>query len=329
MRYRSIGQSDIEVSAVCMGCWSIVGDPTWGHQNRSEAVAAINASLEAGINFFDTAVAYGDGASEALLGETLSGRRDQVAIATKLNVDQLRRQPMFDACHASLKRLRTDVIDLYQIHWPSRKVPLEESIDALEQLQQQGKIRAYGVSNFGPQDLTEAMARGRVQSNQMPYSLLMRSIEYEVVPSCGQHQVDILCYSPLAQGLLTGKFASADEVPQGRARTRLFSSDRPGARHQEPGCEAEVFAALEEIRQMCQSIGQPMNRVALAWLLAQQRVGSVIVGARSARQATDNAAAAELSLPAELTGQLARITEPVKAKLGPNPDPWQSTSRMR
>jgi len=329
MQYRKLGTTDIEVSTVAMGCWAIVGDGTWGEQDRSDSLATIEAALDAGINFFDTAEGYGAGESEAMLGEVLSNRRDQVVIATKVSRSHLAAEDLQEACEASLKRLRTDYIDLYQIHWPSREVPIAETMQALERLKSQGKIRAIGVSNFGPQDLADLLAVGRCETNQLAYNLLFRAIEFEIQPKCVENDIGILCYSPIAQGLLTGKFSSADEVPEGRARTRHFSKNRPQTRHGEDGCEAETFEAIRKIRRISQQIGEPMGRVALAWLLHQPAVVSVLAGARRPEQVRENARAAQLKLSPDVLRQLSEATEPVKAKLGPNPDMWQSEPRMR
>ncbi|KKK62402.1 hypothetical protein LCGC14_3004680, partial [marine sediment metagenome] len=188
--------------------------------------------------------------------------------------------------------------------------------------------RAIGVSNFGVSYLKEIVAAGRVETNQLPYNLLFRPIEFQLKPLCETHDIGILCYSALAHGLLTGKFASADDVPAGRARTRHFSKDREHTRHGEPGCEAETFAAIDTLRTICEDIGQPMARVALAWLMAQSNVTAVIAGARNAQQAADNAAAADLELDDDVCSKLNGATRAVKQHLATNADPWQHDSRM-
>jgi aryl-alcohol dehydrogenase-like predicted oxidoreductase len=325
MEYRKLGRTDIEVSAVCMGCWSITGGRTWGAQDRGDSLAALRAALDAGITFFDTAPAYGDGESEQLLAKALDGLRQEVVIATKVSRRDLAARDVRRSCEASLRRLRTDYIDLLQPHWPSPDVPLSETFAALEKLRAQGKVRAIGVSNFGASYLREVLGRWRIESNQVAYSLLFRSPEFDVLGLCRGNDVGLLCYSPLCQALLTGKFACADDVPEGRARTRHFSKDRPQARHGEPGCEAETFRAIARIREIAGD--RPMGRVALAWLLAQPGVASVIAGGRNAVQAADNASAGDLKLPPETVEALARATEPVKDRLGPNCDMWQSDSR--
>jgi len=329
MQYRRLGRSDLKVSVVSMGCWAIVGDGTWGPQDESDAIAAIQASLDAGVKFFDTAEGYGGGYSEELLGRGLAGRRNEVVIATKVSRSHLSPEALKECCEGSLRRLNVEAIDLYIVHWPSRDIPIAETWRAMEDLKREGKVRALGVSNFAGGDLAKLLAVGRPEANQLPYSLLWRPIEYEVVPVCVENDVSITCYSPLAQGLLTGKFKTADDVPAGRARTRLFSSSRPQARHGEPGAEEETFAAIDRVRAVAEELGQPMNRVALAWALAQPGVGSVIAGARSAEQAKENAAAGDLTLPEDVVKKLSDATAKLKQHFGTNPDMWRSESRMR
>ena len=328
MKYRTLGTTDIEVSAVCLGAWSLIGDFTWGRQGRRDSVAAIHAALDAGVNFIDTAEAYGEGESETLLGEVLAGRRREIVLASKVSVENLRPDDLKQHCADSLQRLRTDYLDLYQVHWPSPDVPLADTLGAMEQLKREGKVRVIGVSNFGVGYLREAMAPRRVESNQLCYNLLWRAIEYELKPLCVAGGVGVLCYSPLCQGLLTGKFTSADEVPVTRARMRLFSKDRPHSRHDEEGCEDELFAAVAQIRRVAGRIGEPMAHVSLAWLLAQEGVASVVTGARNAAQAAENAKAADLELPADVLAELSAATETVKAYVGANADIWESVSRM-
>jgi aryl-alcohol dehydrogenase-like predicted oxidoreductase len=289
----------------------------------------VHAALNAGVNFFDTAEGYGGGDSELALGRALVGHRHKAVIATKVSRAHLSGAEVRQACENSLRRLETDYIDLYQIHWPSRTVPLEETMEALEELREQGKVRAIGVCNFGVQDLSHLLKIGGVETNQLPYNLLWRAIEYEIRQKCMDEGIGILCYSSLAQGLLTGKLSSADEVPEGRARTRLFSDSRPQARHGETGCEAEVFAAIDKIREICNDIRQPMANVALAWLLKQPGVTSVIAGARRPDQIQQTAQAVDLALSPDTIGRLTEATEEVKRIIGPNPDMWQSESRFR
>ena len=329
MKYRTLGKTDIRASVVSMGCWAIVGDETWGPQDEAASIATIHAALEAGVTMFDTAEAYGQGYSETILGRALAGRRHEAVIASKVSGRNLSAAAVRQACEHSLERLQTDYIDLYQIHWPSRVTPLGETLAALEELRQEGKVRAIGVCNFGPGDLTDLQVRGWAETNQLPYSLLWRAIEYEIQQRCVAAGMGILCYSPLAQGLLTGKFASAAEVPDGRARTRLFSGDRALARHGQAGREEEAFAAIARVHEISTAVGQPMAQVALAWLLHQPGVASVITGARRPEQIRETGRAAELGLSPQIVQALAEATAALKQSLGADPDMWQAESRFR
>jgi aryl-alcohol dehydrogenase-like predicted oxidoreductase len=313
-----------------MGCWAIVGDATWGAQEESDAIAAIHAALDCGVNFLDTAEGYGAGYSEQILAKALKGRRDQVVIGSKASPNHAGSfTDLVASCDESLKNLDTDYIDVYHLHWPNRSVPIEQILADFDKLKQQGKIRAFAVSNFGKGDLTELLEHGRCEVNQLPYSLLWRVIEQEIVPICTANDISVTCYSPIMQGLLTGKFASPDDVPEGRARTRLFSKDRPQARHDEPGAEAETFAALATIGEVAADLGKPMSQVALAWLMHQPGVASVLVGARDAKQMAENAAAMHLALDEETLARLDAATAPLKAMFGTNPDMWQSGDNTR
>ncbi len=306
-----------------------MGDETWGPQEEQTSLDTLRAAIDAGITLFDTAEMYGNGYSETLLGKVLPPVRDKVVIASKVHRPELTADQVFDACHQSLTRLKTDYLDLFQIHWPCRTVPLEETYRALDQLRKQGKIRAIGICNFGPKDLADYVQIGDCVSNQISYSMLFRAAEFEIQPLCSKHNISILPYSPLMQGLLTGKFTSADQVPEGRARTRLFASARPRARHSEKGCEGETFELISKIQKVCDSLQQPMADVALAWLLSRDAVSSLIAGARNPQQVHENARAADLVLSKDTLNQLTALTEPVKSILGPNPDMWQTESRYR
>ncbi|MBN2305162.1 MAG: aldo/keto reductase [Anaerolineae bacterium] len=329
MQTRELGRTGIQVPVIAVGYWAVADPQNWGTQDEQAAIDAVHAALDVGMTFFDTAPGYGDGASEQLLGRALAGRRDQAIIATKVSRADLAQDRLIASCETSLRDLNTDHIDLYQIHWPSREIPLADSLRALERLRDQGKIRAIGVSNFGPGDLADLLAIGRAESNQLPYSLLFRAIEYDVVPVCQEHRIGILAYSPLLHGLLTGKFTRLDDIPGGRARTRHFSSDRPLTRHGEPGVEDDLIAALDTIRAISAEVGASMAQVALAWALHQPGLTSVIAGARHPDQVRQNAAAADLVLAPDVLAALDQATAAIKAALGPNLDMWQSGNNAR
>ena len=329
MEYRKLGRTDIDVSVMALGCWPFAGGVVWGDQDDNVSIATVHAALDAGINFFDTAEGYENGHSERVLGRGLVGRRQEAVIATKVSADHLAPSDLIEACERSLRNLQTDYVDLYQIHWPNWNVPLADTVGALEQLKERGKVRAIGVSNFGIRDLSDLIALTRCETNQLPFSLLWRVIEQRIQPLCLEQGIGIICYSPLAQGLLTGRYASADEVPDGLARTRLYADTRPLAKHGEPGCEVEAFAAVSAIRAIADEIDQPMAEVALAWVRQQPGVTSLLVGARSPDELTRNLPSLQLTLMDDIITRLSAATDEVKAKLGDNPDPWISPSRYR
>jgi len=327
---RKLGRTGIEVSPIAMGCWAIVGDQNWGPQKEEDAIAAMRAAVDCGINFFDSAEGYGAGHSEELMAKALSDVRDRIVIGTKIGPSHVNSwEALEKACEAALRRLKTDVIDVYHLHWPSRTAPMSDVVERFLRLQRTGKIRSFGVSNFGKGDLGELFEHGRCEVNQLPYSLLWRAIEAEIVPICVANDVSVTCYSPLAQGLLTGKFKTAADVPDGRARTRHFSCSRAQVRHGEAGCEEATFATIRAIGEIAAEIGRPMGEVALAWLMQQPGVGSVLVGARNPEQVKQNARAMELVLAPDMIDRLKAATDGLKAAFGSNPDMWQGESRYR
>ena len=329
MEYRKLGTTGIEVSVFALGCWPFAGGAVWGEQDEDVSIATVHAALDKGINFFDTAEGYEKGHSERVLGRGLEGRRDEAVIATKVSASHLKPSEIVKACEQSLENLRTDYIDLYQIHWPNWEVPIEVSWQALEALKSSGKVRALGVSNFGVQDMGDLLEKGHCETNQLNYGLLWRVVEHEILPLCRANDIGLICYSPLAQGLLTDRYGSADEVPDGLARTRLYSKERPNATHGEDGCEEEVFEVLGVIREICKGVGESMATCSLAWMKQRAGVASVLVGARSPEELAWNEPAINLKLSDDVIDDLSVATERVKEKIGLNPDPWMVPSRMR
>lgn len=329
MQYRKLGGTNLEVSTVAFGGWGIADAENWGAQDPAAAKRAIRAAAEAGITLFDTADSYGDGASEQCIGEALTDVRDHVVLATKAGRQHTTAPQIIRACERSLANLKTDRIDLYQVHWP---VPVSQAADlfgALEELRKGGKIRHIGVSNHGLRDLAAAQSKlPAIVSNQMAYSLLFRAIEFEILPKCRKDRIPILCYSPLMHGLLSGRYASVEQVPEARARNRLFSSARPLTRHGEPGCEDEVFRLLPILQDIAREVGESLPALAIAWLLSRDGVASVLTGARTAFQAKQNARAGNLVLSESVLNRLTQETEALKNRLGPNPDLWQTPSRI-
>lgn len=295
-----------------LGAWAI-GGLMWGGSDEADAVAAIRASLDAGINWIDTAPAYGCGRSEEIVGRALREHGGDALIATKcglrwdradgeLRFDvarpeggrvrihyNLRPDSLREECEASLRRLGVERIDLYQIHWPYAPHPLEDALGELLRLREEGKLRALGVSNFGIDDLDVARRVGGIVSVQTPYSLLDRRAEPEILPWCRRHGIGVLAYSPLGRGLLAGRI---------RPETVFPESDHRGANPAfRPAQRQRVLAALARARPRAERLGVSLGNLAVAWVLAGDGVTAALVGARDAAQAEQNARAADIRLP--------------------------------
>ena len=231
MQLRPLNDTQIKISPIVMGTWQ-AGKAMWTGIDDNETRRAIRASYDAGINTFDTAEVYGNGHSERIVGQALKDVRSKVVLATKVFSNHLKYDQVVEACERSLKNLDTDYIDLYQIHWPPGsfghvRIPLAETMKALSDLKDQGKIRAIGVSNFDRSQMHEAAQHGRLVSLQPPYSLFWRMVEKEAAPYCRENNMAILAYSPMAQGLLTGKFGPSRQ-PAISARTLRACTNSAG-----------------------------------------------------------------------------------------------------
>lgn len=332
MEKRTLSPSGLELSLLGLGCWSFGGQEGdyWGPHDDRDAAEVIASALDHGITYFDTAEGYNEGRSEAALGRALGRRRADAIIGTKLSPQNAEPATLRQHCEDSLRRLGTDYIDVYMVHWPIADYPVADAFATLNDLRAAGKIRAIGVSNFGPQQLQEVLATGvPIEVNQLGYSLVNRAIEFEILPLCRQYGIGVAAYMPLMQGLLSGRWRTADEIPLTRRRTRHFSGERPGVRHGEPGCEAETFEAIAGIARLAEAQAMPTADLALAWVAAQPGVTTVIVGTRTAGQLQDSLRGVSRSLSPETVAELDRLTQPVKAKLGTNADLWQSGKNVR
>jgi aryl-alcohol dehydrogenase-like predicted oxidoreductase len=317
MKKRSLGRSDIQITPIIMGTWQ-AGKQMWAGIEDEESSRAIRAAFDAGITTVDTAEIYGEGHSETIVARALSEVREQVVYATKVFANHLKYDQVIAACDRSLANLSTDYIDLYQIHWPSGSfnsevVPIAETMAALNTLKTQGKIRAIGVSNFSRAQLEEASQYGRIDSLQPPYSLFWRLVEKDAMSYCIEQEISILAYSPLAQGLLTGKFAPGHQFAEGdhRAKNRLF----------QPENFERAQAAVAQLRPIAESHHCNLAQLSLAWLIAQPQTNA-IAGARSAEQAIDNARATEVQLTAEELQKISQIGRQVTDYLDDNPVMW-------
>ena len=318
MELRSLGISGVKITPIIMGTWQ-AGKDMWVGIDDSETTKAIRAAFDAGITTMDTAAVYGDGHSERIVGSALADVRDQAVYATKVFSNLLKYDQVVEACHSSLRNLKTEYLDLYQIHWPSGSwgseiVPIEETMRAMNDLKQQGKIRAIGVSNFSRAQLEEAVGYGRIDSLQPPYSLFWRQVEEDAMPFCIDNNITILAYSPLAQGLLTGKFGPDHKFAKGdhRSKNRLFK----------PQHYQRVQQALAKLRKIAERHGVSLAQLALAWVIAQPGA-CAIAGARKADQVQDNAKAAAIQLSPEDLAEIDTIGRTVTDHLDDNPVMWE------
>ncbi len=315
MRYRLLGKTGLYVSELCLGTMTFGGKGFWeaiGKLSASEAEVMVGTSLDAGINFIDTADAYSEGESEKLLGAALGSLgtpRDQVIIATKVrlrtgpgpNQVGLSRSHIFNSIDASLRRLKTDYVDLYQIHGVDIDTPIEETMRALDTIVRSGKVRYIGFCNLPAWYAMKAIAFAKEQginsfvSAQMYYSVASRDIEREVVPMATDTNLAILPWSPLAGGLLSGKFDLEKPGPEGARRTKF---DFP------PVDKERAKKVLKELRAVSETMGISVARVALVWLLTRQFVTSVIIGAKTKEQLTDNLAASDVKMASEHITQI-------------------------
>ncbi|MBW2063778.1 MAG: aldo/keto reductase [Deltaproteobacteria bacterium] len=319
MKKRRLGRSPIHITTIIMGTWQ-AGKAMWPGVNDSESRDAIRCAFEAGINTFDTAEAYGNGHSERVLGESLAHVREKVVIATKVSQNHLEYGGVVAACDRSLKNLKTDYIDIYQIHWPagswgSKTIPIGETMEAMNDLKEKGKIRAIGVSNFSRTQLEEASRFGRIDCLQPPYSLFWRHAERDLLPYCLENDITILAYSPLAQGLLTGKFRVDQKFQPGdnRSKNKLFKGENM-QRAQE---------AIEKLRPVAERHGMTLAQLALSWVISHPRT-CAIAGARNPQQVLDNAKAADVVLPESDLKEMDSISRIVTDRLDDSPVMWDS-----
>lgn len=322
MEYRKIGNSDLQLSAITFGAWA-AGGWMWGGTDRNDAIQAIRAGFDEGVTSIDTAPIYGQGESEEIVAEALQGfSRDKFQILTKFgikwdstkgeffmktkdnqgnDIDAYKysgRESIIKECEDSLRRLKTDYIDLYQIHTPDNTTPIQESMEAVESLIRQGKVRYAGVSNYSAGQWAEADKYTNVISNQVPYSMVKREIEKDAVPYALEHNKSIIAYSPLQRGLLTGKVTPGYEFAEGDHRKGHFFFSDENLKN--------VNGFLSEIRPLADDKGVTLSQLVLRWTIEQPGITIALAGARDAKQSVQNAKAITVKLSAE---ELRFITE--------------------
>lgn len=314
MDYRQVGDSDLYISVITFGAWA-AGGWMWGGTERSDAVNAIKVSYDLGVTSIDTAPIYGQGTSEEIVGEAIKDiPRDKVQILTKYGmrwdvakgdfvfksqdnaghpIDVYKysgKESIIKECEDSLKRLGTDYIDLYQMHWPDKTTPIEESMEAVLRLIEQGKVRQAGVSNYTAEQMQKAEPVLSLAANQVPFSMLNQSINETLVPYCLSHKKGILAYSPLERGLLTGKIKRGHQFAEGdhRASYRFFKEQNI--------VQADDF--LEKLKPLADEKKASFSQLVIRWTIEQPGITAALVGARNAEQAIQNANAIQIVLSA-------------------------------
>ena len=321
MEHRTLGESDIKVSELAFGAWAI-GGWQWGGADSKDAVNAIETAVDHGMTTIDTAAVYGFGLSEELVGKAIRGKRDKVQILTKFGLTWGEKKGEFffasqdnsgkdvdiykysskakviSDCDQSLKRLGTDFIDLYQIHWPDQTTPVSETMEAIEYLVKKGKIRAGAVCNYPQQLMIEAGKTYHIASNQVPYSMVNRSIENDIVPYCINNNIGILAYSPLQRGLLTGKIKHGHVFKEG--------DTRPGTIYYREPNFSRIMKLIENLSEIAAGINVTLSQLVLNWTLRQPGITCALAGARNADQVLENVRAADFKLNNE---EIARINK--------------------
>ncbi len=345
MELRECGRSGLKLSALGLGSWAFGGGAYWGPQEQTDVDAVVRRAFDLGVNYFDTAEVYNDGRSESSLGLALRGLpRDRVVIGTKVSPACVQPDVLPGRCEASLRRLGTDHLDLYMVHWPitlrsihhfdarlSVCPSLEDAFATLLRLQEQGKVRHVGLSNHSLAQLDEA--RGcfpSLAANALPYNLLCRAIEWEVLPGCVERGIGVIGYMALLQGVLTDRYPTLDDVRPWQRRTRHFDAAKaPDARHGLPGEEEATRDALAALRSLCRDQGYALSELAIGWTLASPGLACSLVGARTVAQLESNLRAAEQPLPEDVVARLREITRPLMERLGRSFDYYEGPHNDR
>jgi aryl-alcohol dehydrogenase-like predicted oxidoreductase len=316
MEYRNLGRTGVKVSPLCLGAMMF---GAWGEPDHEKSIRIIHAALDAGINFVDTADVYSQGENEEIVGKALKGRRDDIVLATKfhgqmgdeINHQGSSRRWIMTEVENSLRRLQTDYIDLYQVHRPREDTDVEETLSALTDLVRAGKIRYFGSSTFPASQIVEAQwvsrDRGleRFKTEQPPYSILVRGIEADVLPTCQRHGIGVIPWSPLGGGWLSGKYRKGQDTPSSTRADRLpgrYDLSLPGNQRK--------FDAADALGALADEVGIPLIEIAIAWVINHPAVTSAIIGPRTMEHLESQLPAASRTLDAELLDRIDEIVPP-------------------
>lgn len=346
MEKRVCENSGHELSVLGTGCWAFGGGEYWGEQNQNDVNNVVHASVDFDINYFDTAEAYNEGRSESSLGKAIKGiPRDKIYIGTKVSPSNCYKEILIKHCEASLSRLQTDYVDLYMVHWPihphsirhftsdvdiiENPPVISETMEALQILKHQGKIRNFGISNFSTTRLKDLPIQ-EIAVNELPYNLLCRAVEYDIMPFCKEKGIGVIGYMALLQGILADIYPTLNDTPVWQRRTRHFNcKSTKECRHGEEGVEEETNAALTGIRRISKETGLSMAEISIKWILQNPAITCTLVGSRNKQELEANVKAASSPLSKEIKAELDRITLPVKEKLGNHFDYYESADNDR
>jgi aryl-alcohol dehydrogenase-like predicted oxidoreductase len=330
MKYRKIENSDLELSVIGFGAWAI-GGWMWGGTDYKNSLRALQEAIDAGITTIDTAPVYGFGLSEQIVGQAIKGRRDEVQILTKFGLrwDTQKGQAYFETqdadgntiklhkyagkegitqeCENSLKRLATDYIDLYQIHWPDPTTPIEDSMAAVEKLIKEGKVRYAGVCNYSVEQMKRANKVVPLVSNQVPYSMVNREAEKDIIPYCIQQHKGFIAYSPLQRGLLTGKIGMGYKFAPGdhRPDTPFFKADN----------RKNILAMLENLDPIAQTHRASLAQLTIAWTLQRPGISIALVGARNPSQVKENIKGTQIKLTDKEIQKIDKLVQALKLEI--------------
>ncbi len=305
MRYKRLGNTGLDVSVITMGSWVMGGGEWWGSDHDDgRYIDTLKYAVDNGINIIDTAAGYGNGHAEELVGRAIGASRGDIILASKANADALMVQNAETTVDDSLRRLGTDYIDIFFIHWPQPGLSVAHSMEALEKLRQKGKIRFIGVSNFTKAHLDIARSAGMVDVFQPPYSLFWRNIEKELLACSIDNGIGVMTYSSIAMGLLSGKYTMETQLEDGDIRKTmvpLFAG----------GTYQKALAAVETIRAVAQRRGATVSQAAINWVFSRPGIATAIVGARTPDQLDENLKSAEISFSDDDLNEMTRASQPV------------------
>jgi aryl-alcohol dehydrogenase-like predicted oxidoreductase len=330
MEYRKLGKSDLELSVIAFGAWAI-GGWMWGGADKKDAIEAIETAIDEGMTTIDTAPVYGFGLSEELTGKAIRGKRNKVQLLTKFGMLWEEKKGTFffksksnegrevdiykysskdrviSDCEKSLKRLGTDYIDLFQIHWPDESTPVAETMEALEILITQGKIRAGGVCNYSDSLLKEANSKLNIASEQVPYSMVNRGIEKSIIPFCLVKNIGILAYSPMQRGLLTGKMGPDFKFKEGDTRPTT-------PYYKEPNFSV-ILKFVDQLKEIASENGITAAQLVLNWTIRQDGITCALAGARNACQVLENVKAGNVKLSVETISRINELISKIKIEI--------------